>query len=149
MCFLSRRRLMEFYGIDVFNRARSFLIHACLVALGVIVIGSPLLRAQTTIAYVQGRASVPQTAQSTVTAVFSLAQTAGNLNVVVVGWRDSIARVQSINDTDGNSYALAVGPTVVSGVASQSIYFAKNIVAAAAGTNTVTITFDRAAQFID
>src|SRR5436309_2108247 len=68
---------MHFSGIDVFDRARSFFIHACLVALGVIGIGSPLLRAQTTIAYVQGTASVPQTAQSTVTAT--------NANDLLVG----------------------------------------------------------------
>jgi len=85
----------------------------------------------------------------TVTAVFGAAQTAANLDVVVVGWNDSVAKVQSVTDTQGNSYTLAVGPTVVSGFASQAIYFAKNIVAAAPGTNTLTIRFDRAAQYVD
>ena len=42
-------------------------------------------------------------------------------------------------------YTLAVGPTIQSGLASQSIYYAKNIVAAAAGANTVTVTFSTAA----
>ena len=52
-------------------------------------------------------------------------------------------------DSKGNAYALAVGPTVQSGIASQSIYYAKSIVSAAAGTNTVTVTFSRAAVYPD
>ena len=34
---------------------------------------------------------------------------------------------QSVTDTLGNNYALAVGPTAVSGFLSQSIYYLKNI----------------------
>src|SRR5262245_28368753 len=101
------------------------------------------------IAYVQSRSAVPQTAQSTVTATFSSAQTVGNVNVVVVGWNDSVATVQSVSDTKGNTYARAVGPTVVSGFASQAIYYAKNTVAATANSNTVTVTFNIAAQYVD
>ena len=46
-------------------------------------------------------------------------------------------------------YARAVGPTVVSGAMSQSIYYAKNIAAAAAGANSVTVTFSTAATSPD
>ena len=99
----------------------------------------------TTISYVQGNFATPQTAQSTVKVVFTAAQVAGDLNVVVVGWNDSTAVVSAVTDSGGNKYALAVGPTVQSGYGSQSIYYAKNIVGAAAGANTVTVTFASAA----
>ena len=38
------------------------------------------------------------------------AQTAGNLNIVVVGWNDSTSAVSSITDSKGNTYLRAVGP---------------------------------------
>ena len=73
----------------------------------------------------------------------------GSPNVVVVGWNDSTATVSKITDNGSNTYTRAVGPTVFSGFATQSIYYAKNIVAAAAGANIVTITFSSAAPFPD
>ena len=75
---------------------------------------------------------------------FTGAQTAGNLNVVVVGWNDATSTVTSLSDTAGNIYLRPVGPTLGSGL-SQSIYYAKNIIAAAAGANRVTVTFSPAA----
>jgi hypothetical protein len=71
---------------------------------------------------------------------YPAAQTAGNLNVVVVGWNDSSAQVSSVKDSKSNAYQLAVGP-MTTGTLSQSIYYAKNISAATAGANTVTVTF--------
>jgi hypothetical protein len=47
------------------------------------------------------------------------------------------------------TYSLAVGPTVLSGPLSQSIYYAKNIAAATAGANMVKVTFTSAAVFPD
>jgi hypothetical protein len=45
----------------------------------------------------------------------------------VVGWNDTTAAVQSVKDSTGNNYNLAIGPT--SGTAlQQSIYYAANIV---------------------
>ena len=44
-----------------------------------------------------------------------------NLNVAIVGWNDTTARVSSVTDTKGNVYTLAVGPTLRSGACSQSI----------------------------
>ena len=64
----------------------------------------------------------------------------GDLNVVIVGWNNATAHVGTVTNL-GNSYQLAVGPTVRTTVATQSIYYAKNIVAAAAGANSVRITF--------
>jgi Domain of unknown function (DUF1929)/Bacterial Ig domain len=96
--------------------------------------------------YVQSSYATPQTPQSTVSVAFPAAQAAGNLNVVVVGWNDSSAAVTSITDSAGNAYSVAAGPTVLSGQASQTIYFAKNI---RSGANTVTVRFSVAANFPD
>jgi len=101
------------------------------------------------IAYVQGNYSTPQSPQTTVNVTFAAAQAAGDLNVVVVGWTDTTASVTSVTDKSGNTYTLAVGPTLVSGALSQSIYYAKNIAAAGSGANTVTVTFSAAATYPD
>src|SRR5580692_7679933 len=63
------------------------------------------------IIYVQSNSATPQTPQSVVTVNVAAAQTAGNLNVVVVGWNDATAAVTSVMDTSGNTYTRAVGPT--------------------------------------
>jgi hypothetical protein len=60
--------------------------------------------------------------------------------VVIVGWGDTTAKVSSVTDSTGNAYQLAVGPTLLSGMLSQSIYYAKNI-KVKAGTNTVSVNF--------
>ena len=73
------------------------------------------------------------------------AQTAGNLNIVVVGWNDSTSVVSSVTDSKGNTYLRAVGPTVGTKL-TQSIYYAKNI---AAGSNTVSVTFNMAVLYPD
>ena len=101
------------------------------------------------VGYVQGNYGTPQTPQTTVNVTFTAAQVAGDLNVVVVGWKDSTAIVNTVTDGSGNAYTLAVGPTVQTGIASQSIYYAKNITSAAAGANTVTVTFSSAAVYPD
>jgi hypothetical protein len=67
---------------------------------------------------------------------------AGNLNVVVVGWEHTTAAVSSVTDSNGNVYTLAVGPTQISDHhLSQSIYYARDILAAGASTNSVTVRF--------
>ena len=97
------------------------------------------------IRFVQVKSATPQTASSSVSVTYSTAQTAGNLNVVEVGWNDTTSSVNTVTDSRGNSYALAVGPTRGTGL-SQSIYYARNIVG---GSNTVTVTFSKAAAFVD
>jgi hypothetical protein len=103
----------------------------------------------TVISYVQGKYATPQTFQTTVNIAFPAAQAAGDLNVVVVGWNDSTSTVSAVTDSSANTYTLAVGPTIVSGFLAQSIYYAKNIAAAAAGANTVSVTFSTAAAYPD
>src|SRR5438445_13297558 len=54
--------------------------------------------AASTITYVQGNYTDPQSSQTSVTIKYNSAQTAGNLNVVVVGWNDSTSAVASVTD---------------------------------------------------
>jgi hypothetical protein len=49
--------------------------------------------------------------------------------------------VQSVKDSAGNTYHLAIGPTLGTAL-QQSIYYAANILG---GNNTVTVTFNQAA----
>jgi len=106
-----------------------------------------LANAQTTtrIKCVQVAAATPWSPTSPVVISYPLAQTAGHLNIIVVGWNDTSATVRSVADSRGNTYALAVGPT--NGTAlTQSIYYASNILG---GSNTVTVTFSQAANYPD
>ncbi len=99
------------------------------------------------IGFVQA-ASGPGTLQPSASAVvvpYSSPQTAGDLNVVAVGWGDSTSSVSSVTDSMGNLYTRAVGPTA-NGTLQQSIYYARNI---AAGSNSVTVTFNQSAKFPD
>lgn len=140
-------------GVPVFwgkSPGRGLLRCALLIALGVVFYGA-LTEAQADIRFVQQNYTVPQTPQSAATVNFTAAQTAGNLNIVAVGWNDATATVTSVTDSMGNTYQLAVGPTRFTsatdggGNLSQSIYYAPNIQAAGAGANTVTVQFSQAA----
>ncbi len=129
------------------GRARSLLSGLCVFFLfgaG----GLPGLSAATP-AYVQGNYSTPQTPQTIVQVLYNAAQTAGNLNVVIVGWNDANGQIVSVSDTSQNSYQLAVGPTIRSGALTQSIYYAPNIAGAGAGGNTVKVTFSALASYPD
>lgn len=103
----------------------------------------------TNISFVQGASATPQSSPTSVTVTYPGAQAAGDLNVVVVGWNNTTTTVSSVTDTKGNSYIAAAGPTTISGVATQTIYYAKNIAAATAGGNVVTVAFSGAAAFPD
>jgi len=93
------------------------------------------------ISFNQVAAATPQSPTATVPLSYPAAQLSGDLNIVVVGWNDTTASVQSVMDSAGNNYSLAIGPT--SGTAlRQSIYYAANIVG---GVNTVTVTFNQPA----
>ncbi|MEI9941308.1 MAG: fibronectin type III domain-containing protein [Pseudomonadota bacterium] len=103
------------------------------------------------IGFVQQNYVTPQGQQTTAAVTYAQAQSVGDLNVVVVGWVDGTSQVSSVSDAAGNSYALAVGPSVVtsSSPRGQSIYYAKNIAAAAAGVNRVNVVFNQAALHPD
>jgi hypothetical protein len=101
----------------------------------------------TGIAFVQiGFAAIPKNNVTSVAPVFPIAQSAGDLNIVVVGWNDATSAISSVTDSAGNTYALA-GSAVTGTNLTQAIYYAKNI--AAASTNTVTVQFNPGASFPD
>jgi len=91
--------------------------------------------------FIQGDYLATDSVPSSATVAFPIAQTAGNLNVVVVGWRGSYNI--SVTDSASNTYVLAVGPTAFSSW-TQSIYYAKNI--SSATSNSVTVTFTQRTQ---
>ena len=99
-------------------------------------------------AFVQVNAAVPQTNQSTVTVRYNNAQTAGNTNILAIGWNNATSNITSVTDSAGNTYQLAV-PTARGAGVSQAIYYAPNIKAAPAATNTVTVTFNTATPYVD
>jgi glucose/arabinose dehydrogenase/PKD repeat protein len=100
------------------------------------------------ITFVQANAATPQSSKSTVAVSYAGAQTAGDTNILAIGWNNTTSTVTSVVDSAGNTYRLAVPKTSASGL-SQSIWYASNIKAAAAGANTVTVTFSGSTPFVD
>ncbi len=82
-----------------------------------------------------------------VVATMPLSQTAGNLNVVAIGWSDTTAHTITVQDSEGNTYTQALNPTIGSAT-SQVMYYAKNI-KGGGPSNAVTVTFNPAAAFPD
>ena len=97
------------------------------------------------VSFVQVNYKTSNPSGSSLAVAYPSAQTAGNLNIVVVGWNDTTSTVSSVTDSRGNTYTRAVGPTAGTAL-SQSIYYAKNI---AAGSNTVTVVFNTTAAYPD
>ncbi len=99
-------------------------------------------------AFVQLSTAVPQTNQTAVTVTYPSAQTAGNFNIVAIGWNAAAGSVTSVVDSAGNVYQQAA--PVVTGISlSQTIWYAKNIVATAANANTITVRFSASMPFVD
>jgi glucose/arabinose dehydrogenase/chitodextrinase len=98
--------------------------------------------------FVQVASATPQSPQSSVATVFPNAQTAGNLNVVVVGWNDSTSVIASVADSAGNVYQVAAPTTRGTGI-SQAVYYARNIVGSGAGANAVAVAFGQPAPYVD
>jgi hypothetical protein len=95
-------------------------------------------------AFVQVVSATPQTTPSSVAATYA-AETAGDTNVVAIGWENATTTISSVVDTAGNTYQVAAPVTRGTGI-SQAIYYAKNITG---GTPTVTVTFSAASAFPD
>ncbi len=83
------------------------------------------------------------TNQASVTKVFANAQAAGNCNIVFIAASAS-AVISGVTDTSGNSYVLAYGPA---GGTRISCYITTGILAATAGSNTVTVSFSTNCDF--
>ena len=102
----------------------------------------------TPLAFVQVVAATPQTNQTSVPVTFTGAQSAGNVNLIAIGWNSSSGSVSSVVDSANNVYQPAAPVQFGSGV-SQTIWYAKSIAARAAGTNTVTVTFSGSMPYVD
>jgi hypothetical protein len=94
--------------------------------------------APTPIVFVQGNSAQSGMGATTVLAAYPGAQGAGDLNVVVVSWLGP-STVATIADVALNTY-ISLG-TSTNGTISQELYYAQDIHAAVANTNTVTVTF--------
>jgi Bacterial Ig domain/Fibronectin type III domain len=87
--------------------------------------------------------SMPRTGQSTVSATYTDPQTAGNTNLVAIGFRSAQETTLEVTDSAGNTYTPAAQLTDAQRNLSQAIYYAKNIKVAPAG-NTVKVSFNGA-----
>ncbi len=97
------------------------------------------------ISFVQVAAATPQAPTQRVSVAYPNAQTAGDLNVVVVGWNDTAASVSAVTDSRGNVYTLAIGPTSGTNLR-QAIFYAPKILG---GATTVTVAFNQPAAYPD
>ena len=96
-------------------------------------------------ALVQQNYATPQTPQAAVSVTYSNAQIRGDMNILAIGWFDTNTSVSAVSDSAGNAYQVAV-PAFQSGNMSQIIYCSTNITG---GSNTVTVTFNQAANQVD
>ena len=96
--------------------------------------------------FVQVAASTPQTRQTTVSTSLPNAETAGDLNVVVIGLDNATSNIVTVTDSAGNSYQPAA-PIKRSAGNSQAIYYARNILPGL--FNTVTVTLNTSTPYVD
>ena len=96
------------------------------------------------ISFVQSAHNSNSCAGSLCSATFTSPNIAGNLIVVSAGIGSTPGRTASIIDTEGNSYATAVGPIANGPAATRYIWYAKNI---NGGANTVKVTWSNTANF--
>ena len=75
---------------------------------------------------------------------YTNAQTAGDLNILAIGWNDEGANITNATDSAGNTDHGR--PTFRGGGLSQAIHHATDILS---GSNTVTVTFDQPAKDVD
>jgi hypothetical protein len=95
--------------------------------------------------FVQTANAVPQSPQHSVSVTYSQSQTAGNTNILAIGWNDSSSDIASVSDSAGNTYHVAAQTARGDGV-SQAIYYAASITG---GNNTVTVSFNASVPFPD
>lgn len=95
--------------------------------------------------FVQQNYAAPQSPRASVTVAYPAAQTAGDANILAIGWNDTFASIKSVTDSAGNTYQLAV-PTLQTNGLSQAIYYALNV---QGRSNVVTVSFNQPAAFAD
>jgi hypothetical protein len=97
---------------------------------------------------VQSASNLTTGTATSLAVTFTKAHQAGDLIVIAVGWTDPSFVVNTVADSAGNTYHLAVGPTTYGVDLAQSIYYASGIAASATGAKT-TVTFNGAAAGVD
>jgi hypothetical protein len=98
--------------------------------------------------FIQSADSGPAvTSSSGVLTTMPLSQTAGDLNVVAIGWSDALSHTITVQDSEGNTYTQALTPTIGTDTG-QVIYYAKDI-KGGGPANAITVTFSPAAAFPD
>jgi len=105
-------------------------------------LNSPTGAVPGSIAFVQGNTGSAGAGGSSINVAFSSNNTAGNLIVISSPWQSSGSPTASISDTEGNTYATAVGRLAhnLTNPFYSQIWYAKNI---KGGANTVTITYSQ------
>ena len=78
--------------------------------------------------------------RATVAVAYPAAQTAGDTNIVAIGWNDTTSTITSVTDSAGNAYQLAA-PTDRGAGREPGDLLRQEHPAAAAGANTVTVMF--------
>jgi hypothetical protein len=96
-------------------------------------------------AFAQQNYSTPQSPESQIAVAYPKVQTAGNANILAIGWDDTTASISAVSDSAGNLYQAAV-PMYRGNGLSQAIYYSAGI---KAGSNIVTVTFNQPAAFVD
>jgi hypothetical protein len=96
-------------------------------------------------AFIQQNSATPQTPQSQVSVAYPASQKSGDANILAAGWNDVASSITGVSDSAGNEYRVAAAMSRGNGM-SQAIYYCPNI---RAGSNTVTVTFDRPAAYVD
>jgi hypothetical protein len=100
------------------------------------------------IAVKQQNSSTLKDPQETVSTVYKEAQTAGDTNMIVIGWQSGKGAVARVSDTRGNTYT-ALGLDQREGKLSQQIWYASKINPADAGKNTVKVEFNGKMPLVD
>ena len=94
-------------------------------------------------------AAVPQTNQSSVPVTYTSAQTAGNTNILAIGWNNATSNITSVTDSAGNTYQLAVPTARGAAASARRSTTPRTSRPPPAGTNTVTVTFNTATPYVD
>ena len=108
-------------------------------SVGWLTVQAPVTAAHVT--FGQAAASAPAATATAVTVPLASAQAVGDVLVVAVGWRDTIAAIASVTDAAGNVYTATADALAGSGLGTQALYATQVASASAAGANAVTVTF--------
>src|SRR5208337_2471980 len=100
---------MKVFQVCEHSKSRFALVSRAILGVFLLVLFATSMSrtAAAAIGFVQVNSAVP-TSVSTITAAYSKAQTAGDMNIVVIGWDSTSNTVKSVADGKGNSYKLAV-----------------------------------------